>query len=50
VTAAALRARWGEAGRRAGTHALLLWPVLALARVIQVGIANHAVAYDFSHS
>lgn len=43
-------ARWLEAFRRAGTHSLIVWPFLAVARVVQVGAGQHAVAYDFTHA
>jgi len=41
---------WQEAARRAGTHSLVVWPVVAIGRVIQLGVQNHALAYDFSHA
>jgi alpha-1,2-mannosyltransferase len=41
---------WREAARRAGTHSLIIWPPLAIGRVIWAGVQNHAVAFDFSHA
>jgi hypothetical protein len=41
---------WREAARRAGTHSLIIWPPLAVGRVIWAGLQNHAVAFDVSHA
>jgi Glycosyltransferase family 87 len=41
---------WREAARRAGTHSLVIWPPLAIGRVVWAGLQNHAVAFDFGHA
>jgi hypothetical protein len=42
--------RWRLAARRAGTHTLLVWPPLAVAWVVFVGIRSNALAFDLVHS
>jgi glycosyl transferase family 87 len=45
-----MRRRWSEAASRAASHSLALWPVLAIARVVQAGLMKHAVAFDFAQA
>jgi alpha-1,2-mannosyltransferase len=40
--------RWRLAGRRAGTHSLLIWPPLALAVLIYAGARKNSLAIDFA--
>lgn len=42
--------RWRIAAGRALTHALIVWPPLAVAWVVIVGIRKDAVAFDFEHA
>src|SRR6266851_3728925 len=46
----AASARWGLAAKRAGTHSLLVWPPVAVAWVLVVGLHKHAMAFDFGHA
>lgn len=41
---------WRIAARRAGTHSLIVWPLVAVGWVLVVGLRRHAVAYDFMHA
>lgn len=38
---------WTIAARRAGTHALIIWPPIFVAWVVGIGLSKHAAALDF---
>jgi hypothetical protein len=42
--------RWRLAGRRAGTHSLLIWPPLALAVLIYASARKSSLAIDFARA